>query len=197
MTIRVVQPAAFERIPDLYSIPEDKVDEKSRPAPPKRPSTAGGNTATYPMYPGLQMAAMERTRSMEAVPTVLNRPKKISGTSTQALATMRSHENLVSRTRAPSWGDPTTTYQSAESTGWRPGFARQQHAPSLKKHRSRARLGEALASLPGEVLEVIMEMLRQIHLDKRSESCASCWMRDAGSVSLCSRKWSKAARLVL
>lgn len=52
-------------------------------------------------------------------------------------------------------------------------------------------------ALPGEVLEVILEMLKQLHLERGSESCATCWMRDVSNVALCSRKWYKAARLAL
>lgn len=73
----------------------------------------------------------------------------------------------------------------------------QPQAPVLKKQKSRARLGDNFASLPVEVLEVILEMLRELHLDKGSESCATCWMRDVCNVAVCSRKWSKAARLAL
>ncbi len=51
--------------------------------------------------------------------------------------------------------------------------------------------------LPDEVLEVVLEMLKELHLDTRSESCATCWMRDACNVSLTSRKWLRVARRAL
>ncbi|QPG99592.1 hypothetical protein C2857_002151 [Epichloe festucae Fl1] len=167
MTMRPSPAAAFERMPDLYdlySIPEHGFDRRKPPSP-TRPSTGGADTSAYPVYPGLQTPNMVRTPSSDSLPTVLNRPRKLSGT--------RSEHGLTgSRAQGPS--GPRTT-----SPSWENG------------------LGGVCDALPGEVLEVILEMLKQFHLERGSESCATCWMRDVSNVALCSRKWYKAARLAL
>lgn len=56
---------------------------------------------------------------------------------------------------------------------------------------------ELFGTLPGEVLEVVLEWLKELHLDPKSTSCTTCWTRDLCSLSLASRKWSKVARLSL
>jgi hypothetical protein len=51
--------------------------------------------------------------------------------------------------------------------------------------------------MPGEVLELILWELRQLHLRQGSDSCETCWMRDCCSVSLSARKFLKYAREAL
>lgn len=185
-------PPSFETIPELYSISEHP--RMSRPT--TRPSTANTPTPAYPMYPGLQTSTKGRKKSTDMIPITLNRPRKLSGSSSNALSTSRSHENLNLRTRNPSWGS-TASYESVESAGWRPSYLQHQRPAPIKGLRSKAKPGEMFASLPGEVLEVVLEMLKELHLDRPSDSCATCWMRDLCSLSLCSRKWYNAARLAL
>lgn len=69
---------------------------------------------------------------------------------------------------------------------WRSGLTRQ-----------RANTGEIFAELPGEVLELILDALKEIHLGSRSNSCATCWMRDACSMAVTARKMLKYARAAL
>ncbi|KAG5984032.1 hypothetical protein E4U55_006261 [Claviceps digitariae] len=198
----VVSPAAFERLPDLYSIPEDAIDQTNSPLPP-RPSTASATTAAYPMYPGLQTPQMHRTRSADSLPIALNRPRRLSGTRPEpARAGGRPPQAPISpqRTRSPIREKSRSGHvDQVDSRMMRTtSYIPTRTPPLLKKHRmSRPPLSELCSALPGEVLEVILEMLKQLHLDRASESCATCWMRDASSVALCSRKWYKAARLVL
>lgn len=199
MTMRPVHPAAFERMPDLYSIPEDAntaIDNNRQPRSLTRPSTAGAADASpYPMYPGLQTPNMDRTRSMEATPT-LNRPRKLSGTADHSLPGVRSQGPVGLRTRSPSWGGGLS-YDQVDPLSWRSNTLQSQTHMSLRKQKSRARLGNLFNSLPGEVLDVILEKLQELHLNKESESCATCWMRDVCNIAVCSQKWSKAARLAL
>lgn len=63
--------------------------------------------------------------------------------------------------------------------------------------RKKAKPGEIFAKLPGEVLELILGELKKLHLEKPTESCATCWMRDVCSVTLTARKWCKFARVAL
>ncbi|KAK9439095.1 hypothetical protein VB005_07246 [Metarhizium brunneum] len=195
--MRPAHPAALDRmLPDLYSIPEHNNNALDARKPP---STAGpltaGDASAYPMYPGLQMPRIDRKSSMEA-PPVLNRPRKLSGTSEYSRAGGRHQGPVGSRTRSQSWGSGFDHGQVDSST-WRLSYMPPQTPTPLKKQKRRARLGDLVASLPGEVLEVIFEMLKQIHLENGNESCATCWMRDACNIAVCSRMWSKAARLAL
>jgi hypothetical protein len=61
----------------------------------------------------------------------------------------------------------------------------------------RLRPGGQFAALPGEVLELILDELKTLHLRPGSESCSTCWMRDLCAISIASRKWSKFARTFL
>jgi hypothetical protein len=203
-----MHPASFERMPNLYSIAEeskDVVDDRKPRPPPARPSTAGASdTSSYPMYPGLQTPKMSRTPSMEPAP-ILNRPRKLSRTSEYSSIDSRPQGAQAQtqaqgpggfRSRSPSWG-AELGYNQANSLTWRPSYM-QPHAPiPLRRPKSRARLEDLFASIPGEVLEVILEMLKQLHLEKGSESCATCWMRDVCNLAVCSRKWLKPAQLAL
>ncbi|KAK2596185.1 hypothetical protein QQS21_006390 [Conoideocrella luteorostrata] len=198
MTMRPMHPAAFEKMPDLYSIPEDGIDER-KPRSPARPSTAGADTSAYPMYPGLQTPNMDRTRSSDSLPYTLNRPRKLSGTTTSpeySLAGSRAQGPVGRRTRGLSQGNGLS-YDQVDPSAWKPSYMPAQTPSLLKKQKSKTMLGDICASLPGEVLEVILEMLKQLHLERGSESCATCWLRDVCNVAVCSRKWSKAARLAL
>lgn len=75
------------------------------------------------------------------------------------------------------------------------GYPWQRPAPI--KRRQPRKPGELFAMLPGEVLEIIMEELKQAHLAPGSGSCATCWMRDACNVAVSCRKWYKYARAAL
>ncbi|KND89465.1 hypothetical protein TOPH_05916 [Tolypocladium ophioglossoides CBS 100239] len=189
---RPMLPPSFETIPELYSLPEHP--RMSRPT--TRPSTANTATSPYPMYPGLHTPTTDRNRSTDSIPTTLNRPRKLSGSSNSALSTGRPQENPSPGTRSPSWGS-IASYESFESAGWRPSYLQHQRPAPIKGLRTRAKPDEMFASLPGEVLEVVLEMLKELHLGRRSDSCATCWMRDLCSLALCSRKWYKVARLAL
>ncbi|TFA98470.1 hypothetical protein CCMA1212_009660 [Trichoderma ghanense] len=68
---------------------------------------------------------------------------------------------------------------------------------SAFKHGPDRRPDELFSLLPGEVLDLVLRSLKASHLDKNSDSCATCMMRDLCSAALCSRRWYKHARLVL
>ncbi|KHN99924.1 uncharacterized protein MAM_01848 [Metarhizium album ARSEF 1941] len=184
-------------MPNLYSIPEhNDTSDARRPRTPARPSTAG-ETSTYRMYPETQRTRTERKSSLEA-PPILNRPQKLSGTLRSSWATGRLQGPAgASRTRSSSWGNGFN-HDQVDPYTWRLTYVqppKPTSAPNMR--RSSARVGDLFASLPGEILDVILQMLKQIHLENGSGSCATCWMRDACNVAVCCRRWSKAARLAL
>ncbi|KAL3427849.1 hypothetical protein PVAG01_01358 [Phlyctema vagabunda] len=57
--------------------------------------------------------------------------------------------------------------------------------------------GEGFKKLPEEILLVILAELRKSHLENGSLSCATCWMRDCCNLGLASKKWWRAARIML
>ncbi|KAK0632463.1 hypothetical protein B0T14DRAFT_418757 [Immersiella caudata] len=76
------------------------------------------------------------------------------------------------------------------------GHPWQRPAP-IKVVWRKAEPGELFSALPGEVLELILQELRKLHLKQGSDSCETCWMRDCCSVSLSARKFLKYAREAL
>lgn len=56
---------------------------------------------------------------------------------------------------------------------------------------------ELFEKLPNEVLRLILDHLRRLHVEKRASSCATCWMRDCCSISMGNKKWLHAARAAL
>ena len=76
------------------------------------------------------------------------------------------------------------------------GYSRSS-ASSGRPHMYRSKPNEIFAALPGEVLELILDELKKLHLGKNTESCSTCWMRDLCSIMMASKKWSKFARTSL
>jgi hypothetical protein len=176
--------------PDLYPISEDGQIVDS-PTSPTRSSIQ-----SYPMYPGLQSPTRASPRSFDPAYQVLNTPRKLSSSSTVSASTVYSRETARSEmVRASSWGSKSS-FDSSETTQWRPDGGYHRPEP-LKGKRRVTQQGEAFLALPDEVLGVILEMLKQLHLRKGSNSCSTCWMRDVCSISLCSRKLVKSARNAL
>jgi hypothetical protein len=174
-------------------------------------SPAPMNTASYtalqaPSAPDASSVVESMPAYMER-PQMYNRPRRLSNNSTASTATTNSVAfSSDSRLRSSSWSSQT----SFESMP--PGFANyqlQSHHASMyasrqrpanmpiKPYRRRAKPGEIFAALPGEVLELILEELKQLHLKPGSSSCATCWMRDCCSLALTNRKWLKFARVAL
>jgi len=93
--------------------------------------------------------------------------------------------------RATSWnGGNHSEYVPPRPTLLRP----QKLTPHIPKLKNTP--GEAFRKLPKEILMVIVDQLRILHLEGvvGSETCATCWMRDLCNLSLTSRKWAAAAR---
>jgi hypothetical protein len=57
--------------------------------------------------------------------------------------------------------------------------------------------GELFASLPPSVMSTILVKLRESHLEPKSDSCSTCWMRDVCAMAVVSRKWHGLARNIL
>jgi hypothetical protein len=130
---------------------------------------------------------------------------------------LSSRESFESRMRSSSWGSQTSfesmgapsqkspaasrlpynNYQlqnSGQNASWR-GQA-QRPAPT-RAYRIKRKPGEVFAALPEEVLELILQWLKKLHLQPGTASCATCWMRDCCAVALSARKCLKSARVSL
>ncbi|OAA73842.1 hypothetical protein ISF_00743 [Cordyceps fumosorosea ARSEF 2679] len=206
----------------------------ARSQPPQLPPlNTGLPLSAYPMYPGLQTsrgtAAMASTSTATTATTTtsvpsttttvmtttttaagrrgqtprpLNRPRKISTSHARDSSFVPTRTSSSSYETPPSPQHYTAPYQSPTTAGSpttslipRP---RQRPAPTSPN--------ELFGTLPGEVLDVILEWLQALHLDPPSpssssgggpRSCATCWARDLCSLSLASRRWSAPARAAL
>lgn len=164
-----------------------------------RTERSAGRTMLRAAYPGLQAPAVDLTMVIDALPAALNRPRKLSNSSVASSSgvsreSFESRPSLESRTRGSSWSS-RTSFESIESNPWRPEYLYHRPAP-IKRPRQKYP-GEIFAVLPGEVLELILDELKKLHLGPGSESCATCWMRDLCSICLSARKWCKFARTAL
>ncbi|KAJ6445919.1 RNI-like protein [Purpureocillium lavendulum] len=195
--VKPIHLPSFETIPEHYSIHEQPPSSWAGPSPGRH---ATATAAAYPMYPGLQTPTADRSRTKDSMPAALNRPRRLSGGVNSSLSTVRSRESPNARMRNPSWSAMPNTHAAefADASGWRSSTVVPQRPSPIKHLRTKARPDDMLSLLPDEVFEVILDMLKELHLDGgRSESCATCWMRDACSVALSSRKCLRAARRTL
>jgi hypothetical protein len=69
--------------------------------------------------------------------------------------------------------------------------------PHRIARRREWKVDELFQTIPGEVLELILHELSNLHLASNSSSCATCWMRDCCSLALVCRRWSKFAKVAL
>lgn len=179
--------------------------------------------ATYPIYPGLQTTPVTTTSIMMSTssptgtlaerrkmpdPKPLNRPRKISATG-YARESSSSAQNTSSPTQQQEQVVYTTQQQQQQQLyqPYRVASAQYQSPTAVSsptiprtprvKQRLSPQPNELFGTLPGEVLEVVLECLKDLHLDPDSNSCSTCWTRDLCSLSLTSRKWSKVAQLSL
>lgn len=176
--------------------------------------------AAYPMYPGLQTTpssnssiskATTATASMSSTsttimsrrgqdPKALNRPRKISAShareSSSASAQSSSSEATSQQQQQQQLYQQQKQYRTQYQSPASAGSPTASLTPRTKQKQSPGRRApdELFGTLPGEVLEVILDCLKELHLDPRGGSCATCWTRDLCSLSLASRAWSRAAR---
>lgn len=130
---------------------------------------------------------------------MLNRPRKLSSSSISTGSCVSKEESVTISPRSSSWNSSVTSFDSMEFINNRSEYT--YHGPTgsvgSRLYVPQAKPNEIFAALPGEVLELILDELKKLHLRPGSESCATCWMRDLCSVTLSSRKWSKFARTSL
>ncbi|KAL2153866.1 hypothetical protein VTH82DRAFT_2542 [Thermothelomyces myriococcoides] len=142
-----------------------------------------------------------------------HRPRRLSNSSASSATSsvVSGQESFDNRARAASVASSQTSFDSHYNTGvgkrpgftpatWADGGTGQQYSlqrPAPLKQRRKAQPGELFEALPGEVLELILDELRKLHLRPGSSSCATCWMRDCCSIALAARKFLRYAREAL
>lgn len=149
-------------------------------------------------YPNYQTPTMEPINYSDPDFRMLNRPRKLSN-STASTGSSVSRETMATSPRSASWNSSVTSFDSMEFVNNRSEYTFHGTSGSLgsRPYIPQAKPNEIFAALPGEVLELILDELKTLHLNPGSESCATCWMRDLCAISLSSRKWFKFARTAL
>ncbi|KAI2617595.1 hypothetical protein GGS26DRAFT_585177 [Hypomontagnella submonticulosa] len=115
-----------------------------------------------------------------------------SGSSISSLA--RTNDTFDGILASPA--SSRTSFESWNSGPRRVDYGWQRPAP-IKQYRRRRETGELFAALPEEVLGLILDRLKKLHLKSGSPSCATCMMRDLCSASLSARKLLKVAQVAL
>lgn len=193
VTIQPLRISRFEAGPPTAGLESIDEDEPSTPRSPTSPIVSYN---PFPPQSGYNSPTSPTKKFFESPPsTKLNSPRKLSGSSTTS--TLYSRESARSEVaRTTSWGSKTS-FESFESGQWRPLDGSLNRPEPLKKRRTFDQPDKMFSLLPGEVLGLILGMLKQQHLSENSESCATCWMRDLCNICLSSRSWAKFARIAL
>ncbi|CAJ2512933.1 Uu.00g010520.m01.CDS01 [Anthostomella pinea] len=173
-------------------------DSFARRGPSNRESIARSDRSSYnamgPAYSPktqrpnpLPLAMMGNYAQIDARPTMYQRrPSSIASTASSAV-TNESFDGIL--------GSPTSSRTSHES--WQSAPRSWQRPAPIKQYRRRRPQGELLAVLPDEVLGLILDNLRGLHLAPGGASCATCMMRDLCSVAVSARKLLKVAQSAL
>lgn len=153
--------------------------------------------------PGFERSALLHHKSEDGYPFALNRPRKLSAATTVTVTPLATPtDSFDSRSRSSSWSSQTSiqSKDSANFQTWRsPEYGYQSPSPMRAAFQKTVtpQPGELFATLPGNVLDLILAKLKESHLEPKSDSCSTCWMRDVCAVASTSRKWSRPARLAL
>ncbi|KAI5862603.1 hypothetical protein GGS23DRAFT_605523 [Durotheca rogersii] len=117
-----------------------------------------------------------------------------SSSGSSVASSVRTNESFDGILASPA--SSRTSLESWNSGPRRPDHGWQRPTP-IKQYRRKRETGELFAVLPEEVLGLMLDELRRLHLKPDSTSCATCMMRDLCSVSLSARKFLKVARVAL
>lgn len=200
ITVQPLRLSRFEVGPSTVGL--EPIDE-DQPSTPRSPTTPIISYHPFPSQSGYKSPTSPTshtpkspTRSSfeSSPPTKLNSPRKLSGGSTSTLYSRESARSELAQTS--SWGSKSS-FDSFESGQWRPADSSLNRPGPLKKRGTFDQPDKLFSLLPGEVLQLILGMLKQQHVRQTSEGCATCWMRDLGNICLSSRSWAKFARIAL
>ncbi|KAM6531422.1 hypothetical protein FSOLCH5_000891 [Fusarium solani] len=189
IAIQPMHPPSFKSPTGLYPVKENTMDDFF--ANESKDNLPRTSYPIRPTYAVLETPLADPTRSGDGLPGVkLNRPRKLSNNSMTTMSSLQSRESMSTR-RTPSWGSRTSVDTSDSMAHWRPDYMYQRPMPIKKQApvRDPFKPNELFSMLPVEVLSVILEKLRELHVGYKSGSCATCWMRDVCNMCVVSRKW--------
>ena len=142
-----------------------------------------------------QGAPAPHPSQMHQRPSAYDRPRPSSSSSSGS--TVASQESIDVAMASPTSSHSSfTSFDSLDASPRKPDNGWQRPAP-IKQNRVRRSEGELFAALPDEVLLLILDNLKKHHIDPKSDSCATCMMRDLCSVASASRRWLELARVAL
>lgn len=161
----------------------------------------------FPSRPSMYARSQRMSDGPRVVdPSFTFSPRPSSYQSSPETSTLGSGPGPRNRMRTVSWnGMPPSRedleFQTYSDRGGSPnrystaGYRR----PELIKHFriQRSAPNEIFNKLPAEVLRLILDHLKNLHLQRQGNGCATCWMRNCCAVSLCNRKMLPIARAAL
>lgn len=127
-------------------------------------------------------------------PAMYNRSRRPSSSASSVASSVGTNDTFDAILASPA--SSRTSFDSWNSNPRRPENGWQRPAP-IKQYRRRRGTGDLFAALPEEVLGLILDELKKLHLKPGSTSCATCMMRDLCSVSVSAKKLMKVARVAL
>ncbi|OTB05562.1 hypothetical protein M426DRAFT_56871 [Hypoxylon sp. CI-4A] len=132
---------------------------------------------------------------MRPAPTTYNRSGRPASSASSVASSVRTNETFDAILASPA--SSRTSFESWNSSPRRNDYGPWQRPAPIKQYRRRRQTGELFAALPEEVLGLILDELKNLHLKPGSTSCATCMMRDMCSVAVSARKFLKVARVAL
>lgn len=144
--------------------------------------------------PRLPPAMMGNYALIDPRPAMYNRSGRPSSSGSSISSLARTNDTFDGILASPA--SSRTSFESWNSGPRRVDYGWQRPAP-IKQYRRRRETGELFAALPEEVLGLILDRLKKLHLKSGSPSCATCMMRDLCSASLSARKLLKVAQVAL
>ncbi|KAI1775002.1 hypothetical protein F4818DRAFT_448632 [Hypoxylon cercidicola] len=127
-------------------------------------------------------------------PATYNSSRRPSSSASSIASSTKTNDTFDGILASPA--SSRTSFDSWNSSPRRPEHGWQRPAP-IKQYRRRRVTGELFAALPEEVLGLILDELKQLHLQPGSTSCVTCMMRDLCCVALSARKLLKVGRVAL
>lgn len=184
----------FGIMSSMGTIPEDAVDDPSfdNGTQQRRPSLPLVSRSTPPSS---QRPRIPASRSIDSLPLNLKRPKKLSNGASPTRVSNHGSDH-TGLTRSASW-ESTLTSKLGDGIVPRRKYPSMPSSTRREQEKRWAKPNQLFAALPPEVLELILAKLKLLHVGRGQDSCATCWMRDLCSISLCSHRWSTLARMAL
>ncbi|KAL7628374.1 hypothetical protein AAE478_002576 [Parahypoxylon ruwenzoriense] len=182
--------------PDSFAIRDPSTREIGMRGDRSSVNAIGPAYAQQPTQPPTRHppAMMGNYAQIDMRPTAYNRSARPSSSGSSIASSVRTNESFDGILGSPA--SSRTSFESWNSSPRRAEYGWQRPAP-IKQYRRKRETGELFAALPEEVLGLILDELKRLHLKPDSTTCATCMMRDLCSASVSARKLLKVARVAL